>query len=668
MSDEEKIEQEINCFEADAKAAITRKNITYKLKKHLKEKYNKEELTNSILKEQGIDPKRFNILANIENFMLEKIADTSVDPNSNKNEVNSEAIIQEAFNPIRKLYGADILYREMKSMYGKEEADKLSMLMYDYSLYLADSTKVERVYCWAMSTNFLVQEGRDFGVAPSTPARRLDSYIGAVCEMLHQLSNHTAGAIALSTLFIDCTSILMSYKGILGEPISYEDMCNDSVIRKRVENEMQSLIYSLNFLSRSGCEPPFSNVTLSDDIKLAKMAEDYQYQFVKPDGSEFSIDEIVKYTLEVQKLYVKVFNAGNLSQGGMQFRFPVTTCAFTKLSNGEVAETSWFRWMLDNADMTRYNIFISEGDKQCSCCRLINDGELLKQGSQISSLGNVTVSMGSIRVVTVNFMRPALMASNIEEFWKIFDENIHSTAKILKAHRSLIQRLTDAGLQPFMNKIFSMDRLFSTFGCAGIVECAETLKKKFNLEGDVMRDLLSFFKEKSNTYSRELNFPNNSEFVPGETLCWKLSKVDALIFGKENQPYMMYSNQFVPLWKKASIYERLEEAGAYDLLFSGGAITHAQINEKISKKQAEHIIKFAAKCNNQHFAINTIMTYCVNNHYTQGKHDKCPECGGDVKDYYTRIVGYFIPISAANKVRREWEFPRRTFVDVPEIE
>ena len=38
---------------------------------------------------------------------------------------------------------------------------------------------------------------------------------------------------------------------------------------------------------------------------------------------------------------------------------------------------------------------------------------------------------------------------------------------------------------------------------------------------------------------------------------------------------------------------------------------------------------------------------------------KCPECGAKVTDWFTRIVGFFVRVSDFNKVRREWEFPRR---------
>ena len=64
--------------------------------------------------------------------------------------------------------------------------------------------------------------------------------------------------------------------------------------------------------------------------------------------------------------------------------------------------------------------------------------------------------------------------------------------------------------------------------------------------------------------------------------------------------------------------------------------------------------------------LNPIYTLCENGHCTFGNVDTCPECGGKVKEKYTRVVGFFTPVSSWNIVRREWEFPRRNFTAVQE--
>jgi anaerobic ribonucleoside-triphosphate reductase len=38
---------------------------------------------------------------------------------------------------------------------------------------------------------------------------------------------------------------------------------------------------------------------------------------------------------------------------------------------------------------------------------------------------------------------------------------------------------------------------------------------------------------------------------------------------------------------------------------------------------------------------------------TNGDINKCPICGEDIIEKYTRVVGFFVPISSMNKTRRE---------------
>jgi anaerobic ribonucleoside-triphosphate reductase len=45
------------------------------------------------------------------------------------------------------------------------------------------------------------------------------------------------------------------------------------------------------------------------------------------------------------------------------------------------------------------------------------------------------------------------------------------------------------------------------------------------------------------------------------------------------------------------------------------------------------------------------------------KTDVCPDCGCDNLGHFTRTIGYFTPVDSWSKIRREWEFPRRKFID-----
>ena len=665
LGDIEKVES----YEPDVRTDRTRRHIYNKLKSHLEKKYGKGNLVNEIMKEHGLDAKRFDFMSSVENFILNKINDVSIDPNANKAEKHMEAVIQEACNPIRKAIGFDLLYRSMKELYGYEKANELSMLMYDYSLALHDSVKIYNPYCFALPTTFLITEGRNWGALPSTPAQRLDSYIAGLCECVHQISNSLAGAVAASSIFRDVAAILMCYKGIIGEPVSLNELKNNKLIRKLVENELQQFIHSLNSLTRMGIESPFSNVTVCDEIKLTKKAREYQWLYEKPNGDLYSVEEIVEYTMEVQKIFIELFDKGIPLRGGMQYRFPVTTVALAKDDNGELVEGEFFNWMTNNTDITRYNIFMSHGEKTCSCCRLISDEEMESAGSNVQSLANTSDGMGSHRVVTVNFPRLAIESSSMEDFFDKLDKLTESSAFILKSHKHLLQKLEKAGFQPFItNGTINLDRMYSTFGVIGLVECVEIMKKKFNVSDEFMGDMLTHFKNKCTEYSRNVGIVHNIEQVPGESFAPRLAKIDRILFGKEEQPYVMYSNQFVPLWDKKDAFERLIEDGKYNLKLTGGGIVHLTSSERFTPTQARKIIRFSCKCGCEHFAINACNSICENNHYVRGKFETCPICQGKVIDYMQRVVGFATFVSSWNPTRRDWEFGRRHEVSFEEYQ
>lgn len=208
-----------------------------------------------------------------------------------------------------------------------------------------------------------------------------------------------------------------------------------------------------------------------------------------------------------------------------------------------------------------------------------------------------------------------------------------------------------------------MNRMFSTFGILGICECKDVLEKKFNIDYDITKDILVYLNDKIHEFTKnEDGYIFNCEQIPGESYAVRLCKVDKLLFGEELVPYELFSNQWVPLWEDATIWEKLETDGKYNSLLTGGGIVHATIGETVTKTQAKEIINYAVKSGCEHFALNAIYSKCENNHMSFGDLELCPSCSSQIVDKYTRVVGFFVPVSSMNKTRREWEIPRRTKV------
>ena len=638
--------------------AAALKSVKKSLNESLEAKYGDSTKANAILRIHGLHKDYFDFVENAENIISSDISDVSIDVNANKNEKTMAGVFAENANPINKLVGFRYLYRKLKDMYGKEEAQKLMGEMYDYSLALSDSTKITVPYCFAIDASKLVLFGRNFGQLPSTPPKTMYSYIGALNETVHQISNHVAGAVAIGSFFLDVAHVLM-----VRESYQLEDLKNTKK-RKYVENCFQSFVHSMNSLSRNAVESPFSNVSLFDRPKLETLISDMSFYFDEIDNN----DLVIEFILELQRIFMEFFDRGDVVNGGKPFRFPVATINVSKaVNNGEIEMLDKdFIDEISKREIYRYNIMVSEGTKIASCCRMVQDNELMELGGQVNSFGGAGLSLGSHRVVTINFNRIALEAESEAHYFSIMEERIESAAKILEAHRNLLLDFEKKGLEPFMtNGWLNIDRMFSTFGVIGLLEAKQTMEKKFaNLSSkDLVGDSLIFLNDKNKEIAKRNKNPYNIEQIPGESMAVKLRDVDELIFG-DKVDSKIYANQFIPLWEDATIWERMKADGKYNKLYTGGGICHFNLGEKTTSKQNSSLISFASTSGCEHFALNSIYSQCEEGHTTLFGGDKCPLCGSQIIEKFTRVVGFFTPISSWNKVRREWEFPKRKFVSI----
>lgn len=656
----------IDAFSDDATTKRTHKNIEKTLRIGLKEKYNLDSnsITQDILKIHGLTDDDFDVIKTYERLFNEKLNDVSIDANANKNDKTIRGLQDEAVSSTHKAVGYDYLYRVMKEIYGKKEAKRLSSELYDFSLAISDSTKILVPYCWSFDASKLVIMGRPFGQLQSTPPNRVGSYIAALGNVIHQMSNHLAGAIAIGTFFLDLTHILI-YK----EKRTLEELKSDVFFRKNMQNNFQKFVHDVNDLSRSGVESPFTNISIFDKVKLQNFLtiDNYSWYFdgIILDNGETDInyrDYVVDFIMELQKIFLEFFNKGDPSKNGVPYRFPIVTLNISKKSTEKIEDNEFVSY-ITKLDISKYNIFVSEGNKVSSCCRLLSDLDMLNLAGQVNSFGGgSSVSLGSHRVVTINFNRIALECENIDHFYNILDNRIEDCAKILKAHKQLIEITTEKNLQLFIKMGWiDLKKMFSTFGMLGEFEAIETLQTKFKElnNKDILYDILVFLNKKVSDYSKKYEIIGNIEQIPGESMAIKLCNADKILFTDSKVKYSMYSNQFIPLWEDVSIWKRMELDGRYTKLLTGGGICHFTLGEKITGLQSKKIIKYAIECGCEHFALNTIYTECERGHITIGRYRACPNCNSPIREYYTRVVGFFTPVSSWNKVRREWEFDKR---------
>jgi anaerobic ribonucleoside-triphosphate reductase len=668
----------------------TLRNIKKSLANSLKLKYNitDEAVVEKILKTHGLHKDNFDYVKIMESLISEKLADISIDQNSNKNEKTIAGIQQEVTTSVNKALGHDYLYRTLKELFGKEEAKRLIGESLDFSLAIADSTKLLNNYCLALDASKIVVEGRPFGQLHSKPAQRVSSYIAALTESVHQISNHLAGACAIGSLFFDVAHLLL-YK----EKKDLTDIRTSENTRKYLENEYQQFVYAVNHLSRLGSESPFTNISIFDRVKLKNFIIDMAWYFPfdelpiahpsfdyieneqqkQEERKNYYLDYLVEFILEIQNIFISFFDKGDPERNGMPYRFPVVTVnlSIKKWGDKTLIEDEKFLKTICKHEIFKYNIFVSEGNKIASCCRLWSDQDALTFASHSNSFGGSGISLGSHRVVTINLNRIALESKSKQEYLNLLDKRIEDAAKILKAHKELILKLEKQGLQSFITLGWiNMKKMFSTFGIIGEYEAARYIKKNYtdvSENEDLTKTILEHLNNKVLQEGKKHSLICNIEQIPAETMAIRLVNVDKLIFGDEKVPYALYSNQFIPLWEEATLWERMQLDGKYNKLLTGGGIVHINIGERVTSKQAERIIKYAVNCNCVHFSLNAIYSVCNNKHNNFGRHETCSECGEKITEWFTRVIGFFTPVSSWNKIRREWEFPKRKLVKVEDV-
>ena len=364
-------------------SALTRVRNTLEFSLESKYGIQDPEVVNKFLKMHGLSKDHFDFINNFERLIEKGIADNSVDTNANKGETSITGLFAEAALPINKLVGYRYLYRKMKDMYGKKRAKFLAGEMYDMSLALADSTNILKPYCFAVNASKLVLEGRPWGSLPSLPPRHLSSYIHCLCEVIHQLSNHTAGALAIGSFFLDLAHML-----IYRDHKTLTDL-KDPEYKKYIENNLQSFVHSMNHLSRNSVESPFTNVSIFDRPKFrALIAEDNMgWYFAEEDlidgvpinaiedckaqGKEWK-EYVIDVILELEDAYMNVMDRGDLMHDGRPITFPVSTINISrkpgKKYDWAVEDPEFLDYICKKHDIMRYNIYISEGMKVASCC------------------------------------------------------------------------------------------------------------------------------------------------------------------------------------------------------------------------------------------------------------------------------------------------------------
>ena len=430
----------------------------------------------------------------------------------------------------------------------------------------------------------------------------------------------------------------------------------------------QKLIFRLNQkFYRDQTQTVFSNVSIFDRVYLEELFGGREY----PDGT-FVIDYIDEI-MDAQKLFMEVISETRRTQ---LFTYPVLTYSLI-YKDGKFADEEFARWASNhNRKWNDSNFFISETAGALSnCCRLISDTTQLDPF--INSIGGTALSVGSVKVSTINLEAIALECpNNQEEFLNKLTHIQDIDMKALDVVRHIIQRNIEKGLLPnFIDGGMEMDKMFCTVGFLGLYEVMEIYgyintdefgNKSYSDDGIIFAskifDTMNHNKEE---FVKDKDYKMNLESVPGESAAVKLAAKDRLLYGEENT-HEILSNQWIPLTAKCTIKEKVRLSGLFDKKCGGGVIAHINIeNEFPTEEAAWDMLNYLAKNKVIYFAFNSKINECEHHHGFVGT-DICPECGSPVIDTYQRIVGYLVPSRNYSSARKK-EFSKRQWYEIGQL-
>jgi ribonucleoside-triphosphate reductase len=312
------------------------------------------------------------------------------------------------------------------------------------------------------------------------------------------------------------------------------------------------------------------------------------------------------------------------------------------------------------------NSDLNPQDIRAMCCRLqLNLNELRKNIT--GGLFGSSESTGSIGVVTINMPRLAYLSVNEEAFFSRLSRVMELAKISLETKRKLVTRNIETGLFPYTRRYLkTLRNHFSTIGLVGMNEaCLNFLGKDIgSKEGHKFAEqVLDFMLQKLREFQEETGNIYNLEATPAEAASYRLAKIDKekfpdIITAGKDVPYYTNSTQ-LPVGYTDDIFEAFELQESLQVRYTGGTVLHGFIGEEIIDPKACGVLikKLAENFKVPYFTITPTFSVCSIHGYIRGKQEVCPICN-NTTEVYSRVVGYYRPISNWNEGKQE-EFRER---------
>ena len=548
-----------------------------------------------------------------------------------------------------------LLTDRIKKMYGKELADKYIDLLEHHFIYKNDETSIAP-YCASITMYPWLINGTTAIGGNSTAPTNLKSFCGGFVNMVFIVSSMLSGACATPEFLMYLNYFIGKEYGVdyYKDPERIVDLSlRQRSIDKVITDCFEQIVYSINQPTGArNFQAVFWNVAYYDKYYFDSLFGNFYF----PDGSQPDWNGLSW----LQKRFMKWFNKERTKT---VLTFPVETMALLT-DNGECRDREWgeFAAEMYSEGHSFFTYLSDNADSLSSCCRLRNE---IQDNGFSYTLGAGGVSTGSKSVLTVNLNRAVQYAvNNGRDYKEYLEEIIDLCHKVQLAYNENLKVFKEHGMLPLFDAGYiNMSRQYLTIGVNGLVEAAEFMGMKITPNEkykEFVQGILSIV-EKLNKKYRTKDVLFNCEMIPAENVGVKHAKWD-----REDGyfvPRDCYNSYFYIVEDQSmNIIDKFKLHGApYIEHLTGGSALHMNLEEHLSKKQYQQLLKVAAKEGCNYFTFNIPNTICNNCGAIDKRYlHECPNCHSTNVDYMTRIIGYLKRVSNFSAARQK-EAARRYY-------
>ncbi len=541
-----------------------------------------------------------------------------------------------------------LLTERIKTMFGKELADRYMQLLTQHFIYKNDETNLAN-YCASITMYpWLIGGTKSIG-GNATPPHNLKSFCGGFINMVFMVSSMLSGACATPEFLMYMNYFIELEFG----PDYYKraDEVVDMSLKRRTIDKIitdcfQQVVYSLNQPSGArNFQSVFWNISYYDRYYFESLFGNFYF----PNGEQPHWDSLDW----LQRRFMRWFND---ERTRCVLTFPVETMALLA-ENGDVKDKEYgdFTAEMYAAGHSFFTYISDNADSLSSCCRLRN--EITDNGFSYT-LGAGGVSTGSKSVLTINLNRAIQYAvRNNIPYQSYVEDIVDLMHKVQLAYNENLKNLQEKGMLPLFDAGYiNIGRQYLTIGVNGLVEAAEFLGIEIKDSPEYahfVQEVLGII-EKKNKQFRTKDVMFNCEMIPAENVGVKHAKWD-----KEDGyivPRDCYNSYFYKVEDTTiNVLDRFRLHGKqYIEHLTGGSALHCNLEEHLSKEQYRQLLRVAAQEGCNYFTFNIPNTICNDcGHIDKRYLKECPHCHSKNVDYLTRIIGYMKRVSNFSEARQK---------------